>query len=229
MIKITNIEKTIKYQKPLKINDLKIEKGYIYTILGHNGSGKSTLLKILYSLTNYDNGEIDIESKGFSLEVCQKYISYNPQKICFLRGTLEENFNYIYKYSKNKNLLDKNQLKKLISEFKLDNKLKTDVKKLSGGEQAKAQFIRTLVLNKEYILLDEPMASLDSETRELVEEKIKLLKEENRAIVLVTHDFMQAKKIGEKIILMENLDLVGVYNPEEFFNNNKCCNLNYLG
>ncbi|MCC3864260.1 ATP-binding cassette domain-containing protein [Terrisporobacter petrolearius] len=217
MIKIKNIEKKIKYQKPLRINNLEIKKGYIYTIIGHNGSGKSTLLKILYNLTNYDNGEIDIESKGFSSEVCQSYISYNPQKVCFLRGTLQENFDYIYKYSQNKNLLDKNQLNKLISEFKLENKLKTDIKKLSGGEQAKAQFIRTLLLNKDYILLDEPMASLDFETRELVEKKIKLLKQENRAVVLVTHDFIQARKIGEKIIFMENLDLVGIYNSVEFF------------
>lgn len=217
MIKIKNIEKKIKYQKPLRINNLEIEKGYIYTVIGHNGSGKSTLLKILYNLTSYDYGEIDIESKGFSWEVCQSYISYNPQKVCFLRGTLQQNFDYIYKYSQNKNLLDKNQLNKLISEFKLENKLKTDIKKLSGGEQAKAQFIRTLLLNKDYILLDEPMASLDFETRELVEKKIKLLKQENRAVVLVTHDFIQARKIGEKIIFMENLDLVGIYNSVEFF------------
>lgn len=218
MIKIKNIEKKIKYQKSLKINDLEIQKGYIYTILGHNGSGKSTLLKILYNLTSYDDGDIDIESKGFSSEVCQNYISYNPQKVCFLRGTLEENFNYIYKYSQNRNLLDRTQLNKLIKEFKLEKKLKTDIRRLSGGEQAKAQFIRTLLLNKDYILLDEPMASLDFGTRELVEEKIKLLKEENRAVILVTHDFIQAKKIGEKIIFMENLELVGIYNPPQFFN-----------
>lgn len=217
MIKIKNIEKQIKYQKPLKIDSLEIEKGCIYTILGHNGSGKSTLLKILYNLTSHDNGEIDIESNGFSSEICQNYIAYNPQKPCFLRGNLEENFNYIYKYSSNKNLLNRNQLKDLISEFKLENKLNVDVRKLSGGEQAKAQFIRTLLLNKDYILLDEPMASLDFETRELVEKKIRQLKKENRAIVLVTHDFIQARKIGEKIIFMENLNLIGIYNPVEFF------------
>lgn len=217
MIKIKNIEKQIKYQKQLKIDSLEIEKGCIYTILGHNGSGKSTLLKILYNLTSHDNGEIDIESNGFSSEICQNYIAYNPQKPCFLRGTLEENFNYIYKYSSNKNLLNRNQLKDLISEFKLENKLNVDVRKLSGGEQAKAQFIRTLLLNKDYILLDEPMASLDFETRELVEKKIRQLKKENRAIVLVTHDFIQARKIGEKIIFMENLNLIGIYNPVEFF------------
>lgn len=61
------------------------------------------------------------------------------------------------------------------------------------------------------------MASLDFETRELVEKKIRQLKKENRAIVLVTHDFIQARKIGEKIIFMENLNLIGIYNPVEFF------------
>lgn len=217
MIKISNLRKQIKYQKPLIINNLEIEKGYIYTILGHNGSGKSTLLKILYNINDYEGGEIDIDEQGFSQDIAQKFISYNPQKACFLRGTLKENFDYIYKYSQSKNLLDKKELYKLIKEFKLDGKLKTNVKKLSGGEQAKAQFIRTLILNKDYILLDEPMASLDFETRNLVEEKIKELKLNKKTIILVTHDFIQAKRLGEKIIFMENLNLVGTYEPSEFF------------
>lgn len=216
MIKISGLKKEIKYQQPLIISNLEIEKGFIYIILGHNGSGKSTLLKILYGINDYDDGEIDINGKGFSEEIVQKFISYNPQKTCFLRGTLKENFDYIYKYSQNKSLLDKEELYKLIKEFKLEGKLKTDVKKLSGGEQAKAQFIRTLILNNDYILLDEPMASLDFETRDLVEQKIKELKNNKKTIILVTHDFIQAKRLGEKIIFMENLNFVGVYKPEEF-------------
>lgn len=219
MIKISNIKKNIKYQSPLIIDNLEIKKGYIYTILGHNGSGKSTLLKILYNLTDYEDGEIDIDSKGFSEEIAQEYIAYNPQKSCFLRGTLEENFNYIYKYSKSKNLLSRNKLNELIKEFKLEKKLKSDVRKLSGGEQAKAQFIRTIVLNKDYILLDEPMASLDSQSRQLVENKMRELRKQKKTIILITHDFIQAKELGDEIIFMENLKVVGTYSPYEFFKN----------
>lgn len=217
MIKIKHIEKKIKYQKPLIIDNLTIEKGGIYIILGHNGSGKSTLLKILYNIIEFDKGEIDIDNEGFSNEICQKYMAYNPQNACFLRGTLEENFEFVYKYNKNKNLLSKDDLSKLVKEFKLENKLKTDVRKLSGGEQSKAQFIRTLILNKDYILLDEPMASLDFQTRNLVERKIKELRNKNKTIILVTHDIIQAKLLGEKIIFMENLNLLGTYNSDEFF------------
>lgn len=219
MIKISKLKKKIKCQNPLIINDLEIKRGYIYIILGHNGSGKSTLLKVLYNISDYDSGEIHIEGNCFSQEVAQRFISYNPQKACFLRGTLKENFDYIYKYSQNKNLLAKEELYKLIKEFKLEDKLKTNIKKLSGGEQAKAQFIRTLILNKDYVLLDEPMASLDFETRDLVERKIKELKNNKKTVVLVTHDFIQAKRLGEEIIFMENLNLVGVYKPKEFFRN----------
>ena len=208
MIKILGLKKEIKYQQPLIINNLEIEKGYVYTILGHNGSGKSTLLKILYNIDKYEHGEIDIDNKGFSQEIAQEYIAYNPQKTCFLRGTLKENFDYIYKYSQSKNLLDKQELCKLIKEFKLESKLNTDVRKLSGGEQAKAQFIRTLI---------EPMASLDFEMRDLVEQKIKELKFKYKTVILVTHDFIQAKRLSEKVIFMENLNLIGVYEPKEFF------------
>ena len=79
-------------------------------------------------------------------------MSYNPQKAYFLTGTLRDNFDYLYKYSKNKDLLGKTELESLIKEFNLEHRLDTNIKKLSGGEQAKAQFIRTLIMNKEYIL-----------------------------------------------------------------------------
>ena len=97
----------IEFNDKVIIDNLTIEKGGIYIILGHNGSGKSTLLKILYNIIEFDKGEIDLDSEGFSNEICQKYMAYNPQNACFLRGTLEENFEFVYKYNKNKNLLSK--------------------------------------------------------------------------------------------------------------------------
>lgn len=93
------------------------------------------------------------------------------------------------------------------------------MRKLSGGEQAKAQFIRTIVLNKDYILLDEPMASLDSQSRQLVENKMRELRKQKKTIILITHDFIQAKELGDEIIFMENLKVVGTYSPREFFKN----------
>ena len=61
------------------------------------------------------------------------------------------------------------------------------------------------------------MASLDFQTRNLVERKIKELRNKNKTIILVTHDIIQAKLLGEKIIFMENLNLLGTYNSDEFF------------
>ena len=217
MIVIENIIKEIKYQKPLKIDKLEFKQGYVYSILGHNGSGKSTLVKIIYNIINFNRGSIDINDEGFSEDVIHKYIAYNPQKGNFLSGTLKENFEYLYKYSKNDNLLSKDELKKLLEEFKLDNRLDTNIRKLSGGEQAKAQFIRTLVLNKDFNMFDEPMANMDFETIKQVEKKLIQLKDKGKTIILITHDFMQAKRISDFVVFMENLNLIGKYKTEEFF------------
>ena len=215
MIYLKNIKKNIKYQNPLEVDELTFEKGKIYSVLGHNGSGKSTLFKILYNIVDFDEGSIDIEGKGFSQEVVYQYMSYNPQKSYFLTGTLRDNFDYLYKYSKNSDLLGKTELESLIKEFNLEHRLDTNIKKLSGGEQ----FIRTLLMNKEYILLDEPMASMDFKTIELVEEKLRELKSMNRSVILITHDFVQGNRVSDEIVFMENLKLIGKYKKDEFFKN----------
>jgi len=217
MIVIENMIKEIKYQNPLKIDKLEFNQGYVYSILGHNGSGKSTLVKIIYNIIDFNRGSIDINYEGFSEDVIHKYIAYNPQKGNFLSGTLKENFEYLYKYSKNDNLLSKEQLKRLLEEFKLDNRLDTNIRKLSGGEQAKAQFIRTLVLNKEFNMFDEPMANMDFETIKQVEKKLIELKGKGKTVILITHDFLQAKRISDFVVFMENLNLIGKYKTEEFF------------
>lgn len=218
MIYIKNIEKEIKNQSPLRISDIVFEKGKIYSILGHNGSGKSTFLKLLYNIESFQKGTIDINNEGFSTEVINNYFAYNPQKANFLLGTLSDNFEYVYQYSQNRNLLDKNKLKDLLIEFELDHRLNTNIKKLSGGEQAKAQFIRTLIMNKDFNLLDEPMANMDFKTIKIVEEKLKRIKNEGKTVILVTHDFLQAKKLSDYIVFMENLSYVDTFSCEDFFN-----------
>ncbi|MGL5692963.1 MAG: ATP-binding cassette domain-containing protein [Peptostreptococcaceae bacterium] len=217
MIVIEKLIKEIKYQQPLRVDKLNFKQGYIYSILGHNGSGKSTLIKILYKITNLDEGNININNEGFNEEIIHKYIAYNPQKGNFLSGTLKENFEYLYKYSKSKDLLPKQELNKLLEEFKLTHRMDTNIKKLSGGEQAKAQFIRTLVLNKDFNMFDEPMANMDYQTIKQVEEKLIELRSKGKTVILVTHDFMQARRISDYIVFMENLSLIGEYTTKEFF------------
>ncbi|MGL6105640.1 ATP-binding cassette domain-containing protein [Romboutsia sp.] len=219
MITIKKLVKNIKNQQPLKIDNLEIEDGHIYSILGHNGCGKSTLVKILYNINEFDEGSININNEGFSETIVHKYISYNPQRCHFLLGTLKDNFEYLYKYSKNENLLSKNRLNELLVEFNLEHKLQTNIKKLSGGEQAKAQFIRTLIMNKDIYIYDEPTANMDFTTTKKVENKLSQLKDDKKTVLLITHDFMQAKRLSDYIIFMDNLNLVGKFKTNDFFNN----------
>lgn len=217
MIAIRNLQKEIKNQKNLEVKELNFTRGKIYSILGHNGSGKSTLVKILYNIEKFQEGNIFIDDREINEQIIYDTMAYNPQKARFLSGSLRNNFEYVYKYSKNLGLLDKSELNDLISEFDLSNKLDTNVRKLSGGEQAKAQFIRTLIMNKDFYLLDEPMANMDMETIKKVEEKLLQLKSQGKTVILVTHDFIQAKRLSDVIVFMENLECKGTYNCNDFF------------
>ncbi|WP_092925054.1 ATP-binding cassette domain-containing protein [Romboutsia hominis] len=223
MISIYGLKKQIENQGVLTVDNINFQKGKIYSIVGHNGSGKSTLIKIIYNIENFQDGSITINDEYIDNECMNnkniyKYLSYTPQESRFLSGSLMDNFNYIYEYGKEQFIKDKSYLYKLIDKFDLNKKLSTNVKKLSGGEIAKAQFIRSLIMNKEYNLLDEPMANMDLNTIKKAEKEILKLKEEGKTIILVTHDFMQAKKISDYIVFMENLKHIDTYESDVFFN-----------
>ncbi|WP_195939381.1 ATP-binding cassette domain-containing protein [Romboutsia sp. 1001713B170131_170501_G6] len=223
MINIYGLKKQIENQGVLTIDNIHFQKGKIYSLVGHNGSGKSTLIKILYNIEDFQSGSITINDEYIDNECMNnkniyKYLSYTPQESRFLSGSLMDNFNYIYEYGKDKFIKDKSYLYKLIDEFDLNKKLNTNTKNLSGGEIAKAQFIRSLIMNKEYNLLDEPMANMDLKTIKKAEKEILKLKEEGKTVILVTHDFIQAKKISDYIVFMENLKHIDTYESDVFFN-----------
>lgn len=216
MINIKNLKKQIKNQQYLCIDELNLKKGNVYSILGHNGSGKSTLIKILYKIENFESGSITIDNIDVKKDV-YKFIAYCPQESRFLSGTLEENIKCVYKYSESNDLLDKDKVYELLKEFDLIEKLQTKVNNLSGGEKAKLQFIRTLMFNKDYYIFDEPMANMDTKTIKKVEEKLINLKSQGKTIILITHDIMQAKRISDYIIFMENLQCIGTFSCKKFF------------
>ncbi|MGL4403051.1 MAG: ABC transporter ATP-binding protein [Fusobacteriaceae bacterium] len=192
MIILENIKKIYQEKIILDIPYLSFQKGKIYSITGYNGEGKSTLLKIIYGIESINCGKIKME--GLDL-------GYNPQREIFLKGTVLHNLTHPFILRDEE--IPVENIKKFIKVFEMEDFLNRDIKNLSGGEKAKIQFIRTLLFKNDFILMDEPTASMDRKSTHLVEELLIQEKTNGKGVIIVTHDFIQAEKISDFILEIE--------------------------
>lgn len=192
MIEIKNLKKYYGETLVLDLSNFSFSRGKIYSLIGGNGAGKSTLLKILYGLENPSSGTV---VSPFSRMV------YNPQFPLFLRGTLVYNMKEPFRL---RGLpIPYREIETLLLRFSLEKLKNLNIETLSGGERAKAQFIRSVLYDKDFILLDEPTASMDKKSSLLVEEVLLELKKKGKGIILITHDHMQAHRISDIIIELD--------------------------
>lgn len=185
----------LKYKQILNGLDLDIKQGEFVTIAGPSGAGKSTLLRNLVGLYKPDGGSIEIggtssgDIKKYGPESIYSVMSYcnqNPQ--VFAGMTLREN---LLLWSK-KDVADE-QVKQALRDLHLEkfvDKLDEPVANLSGGEKVRLGVARTLIKGAKIMLLDEPTASLDSQSATEVRRVISELsaKYPNTTIIAVTHD-----------------------------------------
>lgn len=196
MIILENIKKFYGEKIVLDIPSLTFQKGKIYSITGYNGEGKSTLLKIIYGIEGINSGKIRSEELD---------LGYNPQREIFLKGTVRYNLTQPFMLRDEKVPLER--MEYFIKSFQMEDFLDRDIKNLSGGEKAKIQFIRTLLFQNDFVLMDEPTASMDRKSTHLVEELLIKEKESGKGIIIVTHDFMQAEKISDFILEIEDTQI----------------------
>lgn len=199
MLQLNNVK--IQHLKDLKIIiselDFVVNKGEKVAIIGEEGTGKSTLLEWIYQ-PNQELAYVDISGKIINNFVHTEYI---PQFIaeCNLKKSVNE-FIFTDKYSEN---IDYNSFYKLAASLDLDTELihsQQILNTLSGGERLKVQLLKSLSLNPELLLLDEPSNDLDIQTIEWLE---KFIKQTDFAILLVSHDELFLSRTVNKIIHLE--------------------------
>ncbi|WP_404450720.1 ATP-binding cassette domain-containing protein [Virgibacillus necropolis] len=176
----------------------------IVVLFGPSGSGKTTLLNCIAGLVHPDTGTIRLKEKVLFHEnekttpVQKRNIGYLFQDYAlFPHMTIGKNIQYGMK--------DTDLAKKLIDVVGIKPLLNSYPKQISGGEKQRVALIRALAMKPDALLLDEPFSSLDEETRiECQYELIRLHNTWNIPIIMVTHDFNEATKIGNRIIKIEN-------------------------
>jgi putative ABC transport system ATP-binding protein len=213
IVKLENVEKVYYVGGyPIKALDnvsLEIKEGEFLSIVGPSGSGKSTLLAIMGCLDRPTKGKVYLFDKDISKlndnqlsELRRKYIGFIFQQY-YLFNYLNalENVQIGLRISGNKNL---EKAKELLNKVGLGDILYNYPNQLSGGQQQRVVIARALVNDPKLILADEPTANIDEKSaKELLDILKKLNEEENRTIVIVTHDLRVAEKTN-KIVVIRN-------------------------
>ncbi|MFO0752277.1 MAG: ATP-binding cassette domain-containing protein [Thermodesulfovibrionales bacterium] len=186
---------------------LSLDGGGIYVLTGANGSGKSTLLRICALLEEPDTGTVDYSSAGIVLPKTislRRRITLVLPKVGVFSTTVFNNAAYGLKIRNTAKREIGEKVNAALAFVGLQHKAKQDARTLSSGETQRLGLARALVTEPEVLFLDEPTSSVDPESTTALEAVILSLGREGRTtIVVTTHDREQARRLSDRLLLME--------------------------
>ncbi len=197
----------------LKDVNLSIDEGKVVVILGPSGAGKSTLLNLIGGLDNPTSGTIEVDSENIEDYSDNELAAYRASKV----GFVFQFYNLILTLTVYENVAIVNEItpspfpaEKMLEEVGLLDHAKKFPSELSGGEQQRVSIARALAKNPKILLADEPTGALDSLTGVLVLKLLlKMAKEYNKTVIIVTHN-QNIAKIGDVTIRVKNSQIKSV-------------------
>lgn len=232
ILKLKNINVFYGDKKILDNINIEFERNKITSIIGPSGCGKTTLLKTINKIILEENnaqitGDIEfdgINSNNIPIEILRKNIGIVFQNPTPFPMSIYKNISYALKYyGYNKKHLE-NKIIDILKSVNLydevKDKLNTSALKLSGGQKQRLCLARSLTVEPNILLLDEPCSSLDIVNSEKIENTLIKLKE-NYTIIIVTHNINQAKKISDNTIFMRDGKIIESGKTTEILENSK--------
>ena len=226
MINIENLSKNFGNLKVLKNISTTINKGEIISIIGPSGSGKSTFLRCINKLEEPTEGHIYIDD----MDLMDKKTDIN--KIRERVGMVFQHFNLFPNMTVLENLTlspvmvkkeSKEEAEKyasyLLEKVGLSDKSNSYPAQLSGGQKQRIAIARALAMKPEVILFDEPTSALDPEMIKEVLDVMRDLAKEGMTMLIVTHEMGFARNVGNRILFMDNGEIIEDCSPKDFFEN----------
>ena len=237
-LEVNNIRKKFGNDEVLRGIDFTLERGEVLAIIGSSGSGKTTLLRCLNFLEKANHGTITVD--GDVVFDAQTFATLKDAEIRKNRlnfGLVFQQFNLFPHYTALKNVVlapnlaagknkeahaeNEQKAKDLLARVGLADKMDFYPYQLSGGQQQRVAIARALALNPDILCFDEPTSALDPELTGEVLKVIKGLIDEDRTIIIVTHEMDFAKNVSDKIIFMADGIIEEIGTPDEVFNSPK--------
>ncbi len=217
-LEVKNLTKTFDKRGAVSDVSFDVYAGEFLSVLGPSGCGKTTLLRMLIGLIPPTSGQIfkdgvDItnapsSSRGMGL-VFQNYALFENM-------TVLGNVEYALKIKKETKATARETALALIKKMGLEEFKDKKPYSLSGGQQQRVAIARTLALNPEIILFDEPMSALDVATRLTLRKELKDIQAEYKTtMIYITHDQEEAFSMSDRILVMDNSVISQIGTPEE--------------
>ncbi len=184
---------------------LRVEPGDSILLYGPNGAGKTTLLRVLSTLARPSDGHVlydgeDVQASPERAKAAIGFVSHST----FLYGelTARENLEFVAK------LFGLNRLQERLTEaldlFELGERAETPVRELSRGYQQRVSLARAFLHGPQFFLLDEPFTGLDAASTESLQDLLRRLPDQGKALIFSTHDFEQGKAIARRLVTLRD-------------------------
>jgi ABC-2 type transport system ATP-binding protein len=225
MIKISHFSKKYGNSSVYAVNDfsLEVHKGEVFGFLGHNGAGKSTTIKSLVGIQSITEGEMEIcgysiKTQPLEAKLQIGYVSDNHALYEKLTG--REYIQYVEDLYKVDPEIREERLVKLLEKFNLAYAIDQEIKSYSHGMKQKLVVIAALIHEPPVWILDEPLTGLDPTSSYQIKESMREHAKKGNIVFFSSHVIEVVEKICDRIAIITNGELQGIYDMEEIHKNN---------
>ncbi|OBU28047.1 amino acid ABC transporter ATP-binding protein [Photobacterium kishitanii] len=228
VIELVDVNKWYGQFHVLKNINLKVRKGEKIVICGPSGSGKSTMIRCINYLEEHQQGKISVAGKDITgdlknIELIRKEVGMCFQHFnLFPHLTVLENCTLAPIWVKKMPKKEANALAmQYLERVKITDQAHKYPGQLSGGQQQRVAIARSLCMNPQVMLFDEPTSALDPEmVREVLDVMVELANE-GMTMLCVSHEMGFARQVADRVIFMDEGEIIEENNPQDFFDNPK--------
>ncbi len=241
MLHVNNIKKSFGGVEAIKGSDFVIEKNKTTALIGPNGAGKTTLFNIICGLVKPDHGDIIFENKNLNNlrpdERINLGISRTFQQVRLFKyltildhlRMIEDNEDTkIFKNIFSKNKVDKEKYQKVLDEFGIKRSVEALASELSYGQGKLLDIVMALKKKHSLLMLDEPVAGVNSVIQNQIEDLLLSLKEKGETILLIDHDMEFVMRLADHVVVLDAGVVLTQGEPDEVLQDKRVLEA-YLG
>ena len=213
--------------------NLEVNRGEVVGLLGPNGAGKTTTFYMITGMIKPSSGNIYLDGEEITSYPMYKrarsgigYLAQEPS--VFSKLSVEQNLQLVLEMTNLNKDNQRKKLEKLLSDFSIEHLRKSKAYTLSGGERRRTEIARALVMDPNFILLDEPFAGVDPIAVEDIQKIVKQLRESNIGVLITDHNVRETLTITDRAYLLYEGSILKSGTAKELTKDNEVKRL-YLG
>ena len=233
VLRADNLKKRYGDKQVVKGVSLEIERGEVVGLLGPNGAGKTTSFYMITGMISPSGGDVYFDDQKITKMPMYKrarmgmgYLAQEPS--IFVKLTVEDNLRLVLQITGMNKKDQELRLEELLEEFSIKHIRKNKAMMLSGGERRRTEIARSLIMNPDFILLDEPFAGIDPIAVEDIQNIVQILKNKGIGILITDHNVRETLSITDRAYLLYDGSLLKHGTVDELSNDEEVRRL-YLG